>query len=524
MICGYRKGDFMISRFGMKLRNLVIKNKNIGILILFAITPFLCCEIMCVMNGITIKEVFLPNSVWNDELIYFKEVDGIINAGWVKGLFGYNESYAKVGNLSTWSPMLLIFWATFGKIFGWNILSPIICNILLMTIALVVFVILVKPNIKQTISILLLFFSFQVITRFTLSNLPEISCYFLLIIFLAIMIDMGKSHKVFLLKIVFLFLISIIITLMRPYYLLLFFVPTYFAYQRYRWKGLLSGAMIAAFTVSTYYLMSTNMQAPYFIPLFNTEWLKILLCNPLMGIGNVIKILINAMKEFMNYIGEGIITGNLQGAFCCAYLVILVCYLKKVSEIKDKNNITRKIYLFFIAFMVVLFIASALFFDVRNGSKHFAEFVVIGIFLIGFDTETRRNKWVVMIFFWLFVVRAINGYDWMIPARTDDMVFELQEGTSQMESTLDLNDNGIDEWDSTIIWVLEEVKWQDIYAVPAGYGINICNSSYVISNFEEIMSKYLLTSFDSELYNMCVNSKKQLIAQYGAVCLWKLRE
>ena len=53
--------------------------------------PLLCCMMTCALEGRTIGEVYLPASEWNDELFYFKQVEGILYNGFPQGYFGFNE-------------------------------------------------------------------------------------------------------------------------------------------------------------------------------------------------------------------------------------------------------------------------------------------------------------------------------------------------------------------------------------------------------------------------------------------------
>ena len=45
--------------------------------LLLALVPVLCCVAYCAAQGRWIWEVYLPSSQWNDELFYYKQVEGI---------------------------------------------------------------------------------------------------------------------------------------------------------------------------------------------------------------------------------------------------------------------------------------------------------------------------------------------------------------------------------------------------------------------------------------------------------------
>ena len=78
--------------------------------LLMALLPVVCCLVTCAMQGKAIGEVYLPTSEWNDELFYFKQVEGIVNYGYPRGYFGFNESHALKLSFAAWSPVLVFPW------------------------------------------------------------------------------------------------------------------------------------------------------------------------------------------------------------------------------------------------------------------------------------------------------------------------------------------------------------------------------------------------------------------------------
>ena len=75
--------------------------------VLLALLPVMCCFVRCALDGETISGVWLPASQWNDELFYYKQVEGILNYGYPQGYFGFNESHALNLSFASWSPVLV---------------------------------------------------------------------------------------------------------------------------------------------------------------------------------------------------------------------------------------------------------------------------------------------------------------------------------------------------------------------------------------------------------------------------------
>lgn len=105
-------------------------------------------------------------------------------------------------------------WILWGLFFGWNLMSPVICNIVLMSLCCFLFVWLVKPGWKQVGILTLLFCLYTPFVRYMLSTMPEIICFTMLILFYGMAIRyLKKENRVIL---ALLFLSGSVMTLMRP--------------------------------------------------------------------------------------------------------------------------------------------------------------------------------------------------------------------------------------------------------------------------------------------------------------------
>ena len=92
--------------------------------------PLLMCLIFCLIKGHSLKDVFLPSSEWNDELFYFKQVEGTVGYLYPRGYFGFNESHADLLSFAAWSPVLVtpwILWGLFSAGIFYPRLSAILC-------------------------------------------------------------------------------------------------------------------------------------------------------------------------------------------------------------------------------------------------------------------------------------------------------------------------------------------------------------------------------------------------------------
>jgi len=287
-----------------------------------ALLPLLCCLVYCAMQGRRLGEVYLPSSEWNDELFYYKQVEGIVRYGYPLGYFGFNESHALKLSFAAWSPVLVFPWVIWGWIFGWNLMSPVICNIFLMSLCCFLFVWLVKPAWKQLGILALLFCLYTPFVRYMLSAMPEVICFSMLIIFYGLAIN--YLHREAGYKLVLLFVISGVMTLMRPYLVLFMLLPAWFWVRRSRWKGALGSLAVLAAVLGVYACIKHYLGAAYFAPLFFTDWVSAFWEQGLFGgIHFTLGKLYYMGKSFYEHTLQGFRTGLASGAFFAGFLVCM---------------------------------------------------------------------------------------------------------------------------------------------------------------------------------------------------------
>ena len=103
---------------------------NILMYTLFFMLPIFSIIITLYRLQFDFTKINLLGNIGNDEVVYYKMVESVVNFGYPQGYYGYNESHAAIGNFSTWGPMPLLLWSIAGKIIGWNLISPIICTMI----------------------------------------------------------------------------------------------------------------------------------------------------------------------------------------------------------------------------------------------------------------------------------------------------------------------------------------------------------------------------------------------------------
>ena len=485
--------------------------------LLLGLLPVVCCLVCCGVQGRSLGEVYLPASEWNDELFYYKQVEGIVNYGFPQGYFGFNESHALKLSFAAWSPVLVFPWILWGILFGWNLMSPILCNIMLMTLCCVLFVWLARPTWRQMGILTLLFCLYTPFVRYMLSVMPEVICFSMLIIFYALATNYLQREKGY--KLAMLFALSGIMTLMRPYLLLFMLLPAWFWFRRDRWKGAAGSAAVIGAVLGIYACIKHYFGAEYFAPLFFTDWITAFFDQGLVGgIRHLGGKLYYMGKDFLGHTLQGFRTGLASGAFFAGSLVC-TCVLT-VQSIKDLSEIRRQkagrtdagqgpemgaavrtdaeqglktgavkaaelaqgqetgagdssaaqgaagrrragfvqIEAHLAFSFIAMFFALLLMYKLTEGSKHLLTFMAAAVFVISL-METKFYKKAVLTgvtFAYFYSYMAVNPYDYQVPFAQEERMAAVEEWQDILKERIALERQDTPNYDNVVIWVFQD--------------------------------------------------------------------
>lgn len=535
--------------------------------LLLSLLPLLCCLAYCAAQGKSLGEVWLPGSEWNDELFYYKQVEGIVNYGYPQGYFGFNESHALELSFAAWSPVLVFPWIIWGFFFGWNLMSPILCNIVLMMLCCFLFVWLVRPSWKQMGILTLLFCLYTPFVRYMLSVMPEVICFSMLILFYALAINYQQQKRGY--KLALLFVLSGVMTLMRPYLALFMLLPAWFWIQKSKWKGILGSLGILGATLLLYAGIKHYLGAEYFAPLFFTDWVSAFFERGIFGgIRYTAGKLYYMGKDFAGHTLRGFRDGLASGAFFGGFLVCMGVLAgqslkdwaesrreKRSGQIKEspeKKSIAKErvrgaeqntvrtpgklqgflqieAHLAF-SFFAMLF-ALLLMYKLTEGSKHLLTFMAAAVFVIAL-METRYYKKAVLVgvtFAYLYSYMAVDPYDYQVPFMQEEQGAELEAWQDILGEELVMSKEDTPNYDNVVLWVFQDrvdgqlvnTRWQQLYALPEGFGISCCMPDYIMENFETLKGRYLCVTPGGPVEEMCIQSGYVKIAESQGAVLYR---
>lgn len=501
--------------------------------LLLALLPVFCCIAYCAAQGRRIGDVYLPMSEWNDELFYYKQVEGIVRYGYPLGYFGFNESHALKLSFAAWSPVLLFPWVVWGVLFGWNLMSPVLCNIFLMSLCCFLFVWLVRLSWKQLGILALLFCLYTPFVRYMLSGMPEVICFSLSILFYALSMNYLRQERGY--KLVLLFLLSGVMTLMRPYLLLFLLLPACLWIRRSGWKGVVGSAAAAAVVVGAYACIKHYLGAEYFDPLFFTDWLDAFRERGAAGgIRYTLGKLFYMGKGFLGYVRAGIREGVAAGAFFAGHLVCMCVLLgqglKDILSPKRRGRQSALVEIHLAFSFVSMLFALLLMYKLVEGSKHLLTFMAAAVFVISaMDTRFFKKAAVVGIAFaYLYTYKAVDPYNYQVPFVQEERGSSVEEWRIALKESLAAEEENAPSYRNVVIWTFSDIvgetqvltAWQLLYALPEGFGISCCWREYVLQNIDALQSRYLFCPLGGEIEAQCGRAGYERIYDDGRMALY----
>lgn len=543
------------------------QRKRILIAVLLALCPLLTCVVRCALDGKTILDIYLPSSQWNDELFYYKLTENVVHYGFPQGYFGFNESHGIYLSFAAWSPLLLFFWVIWGLLFGWNLLSPILCNIVIMMLAMLLFGLMVKPTWKQSAGIGILFAAFTPVTRYMLSGMPEIECFVLLLLFFAVALyhEQHEIERHSGKRIVLLFILAMLLTWMRPYYILLFFTPFWLIKRKYNAKkAILVTGILVALTASIYYAVNHYLSAPYLTELFYTDWLKAYFEKGILG-GlkyTLWQLYTSGMSVFgmirAAATGEGLASGALYIVFYICGIVWFVHIflgIKQYVRLSKQDNVSEEydklkvpLYLQMQLFLLILGfgVADLLMYRLTEGSKHTAGFIFVSLCLIplAWSKKVEKEKTqatltqikhlvlylaMTLFFIYFFVMKAHIPYDYAIPYVTSERQEDLESLADQLQQNMELTDNG-PNYENTVVWALwDSVDGETVttdfgafYMIPQGFGINLCDGGFMAAQMGHLQSRYIATTPGGDIEKECQEEGGEMIGECQTLVVYDM--
>jgi len=498
--------------------------------------PFLLCVLYCLKEGAWIGQLHFASAQNNDNLFYYKQVEGMVKYGIPQGYFGFNESNAQIFSFAAWSPVVLFPWALWGMIFGWNYVSLLTCNIFLLSLVLALIVHWVRPKWKDMLFTAVMLAAFPSITRYLMSCLAETIIVTFVLLFYGMALGYARCESRG--KLISMFVVAGYLTWIRPYMVLLLLLPGLFLFLKNKRQGLLVTGGTMAINVVVYFLISAYFTADYFQGLYNFSLFSgFREYGLLKGTYHLLLQVLHTLDALLYAMKLSITEGSFLGANYCVLallvlliIVLIICLLRK----KDKK-LQLYIILHYVITVVISTAALLLLMQKMNEtSRHIMSFVAAGMLILGCVTvqTSWKEVWkpilVVSLCILLYHLYPDDGQDFQVPILIPEK-YEEEQCWNEINAHIVLELERTPSFANTVIWVYSDeiegnsqrMSWQHMLSLPEGVGISCCGSDYLKDNWNELRSRYITTLVNGEIDKLCEESGFEKIGEANGKVIYK---
>ncbi len=304
--------------------------------------PLIYGAVIGLLTGTSPLRIDAWNTLWNDEVGYFRTIRLLRTDFFPKGMYGFNEdapSHLAYGpyNIFTYLPYYALSFLT--GIDSHNFFYY--CNVILALIAMFFFVALVRPKISQSLWALAFLVTHLISARYTWSGMSESSYNLFLILFTSLVLwavlhtgtTAGKTKAALTAMLLVLFFWNT----MRPYYFVLAAIPLYLTLRK---KSPLSKKAKIGFSIASvlsalgsialfYVFMNYNV-ARYFVESTPSETL-----GALLGSGSIsaffyfiLKTNIAALHDIWGYLRGARWAGVIPLLYFVQSLLLIILLLR----------------------------------------------------------------------------------------------------------------------------------------------------------------------------------------------------
>lgn len=473
----------------------------------FALIPLLGCVVFAAVQGLPLWRIDPIASYWNDEVFYYKQIEGIIGYGMPQGYFGYNESVAQMGTLGAWSLFLLLPYALLGRLFGFSPMHMLAFNLLVMCLSFLVFWLLARPDVKRTIRLALAFLAVPVYLRFIISGMVEAVIFALTVVMAGLCVRLVKRGGLG--TTLAFYLVVLYLALCRPYFIIFAVIPFYYQYKKSRGQALLCGALTGAVFLSAYLLFVLPHTAAYFFPIINTEIFTVLATQGFLPfIESVFLRLYEGLKLIaLLMIGIVLEADMVSSIYCLFFLLVTTAFALLCANLirrrRNEEHAPCAPLLLSLLICAAVMLAIIFFYSILTGSRHLmALYLFVMLLVLSMYPLSRKSFIVVLLLTCLLSSRSLGEeYSFWLPhsdgSQTEESVVIGDD--AQLLSEVVSIDETADRWDNTVALHLGAADWHYCYYLPKGVGIEIVYDDYLLANKETLKSRYVLTGSGAKL-------------------------
>ena len=477
------------------------KNFVAGLLILL---PLLLVLVIHGFNGLKITD-FKP--AWGDEQWWWAQADAVSEFGKPLGYWGYNGGRAAVGTFATWGPAMVLPYGLFGWLFGWNYSSYMFANVIFLSIATLIFILLTKVDLKGVVLLCICNLLLVVKNYYILTAMAECTRYALCIIGVGAiwyLYNHPKSHWGF----KFIFLPIFLVYSTQAYLLFSIFFLFYMLCILQKVKPMYDiGISIAAFGIFAFGSRAV-------LRLFSSPYVNVEHASLFVKIGENIENMKNAVLEEKGFYSWYLI---MYMAFCI-FLIGWICM--KRTLIKQDRILCMLALLVLMAFLgghIVLY----------NTTKWtLIRGLTIGVLIATFAVALLKNKIPAYALIFCIAVQNVSFFyndeqSIFLTDRFQATAWEdsISEKKAILEQVLILDQNTNNPWENTVA-TYNAGDLDIALAIPTGFAVNSMmdgtinkNAGYAVvgKNDDISFSDEKVDQMESEGFHVAFEDEKMVV-------------
>lgn len=475
---------------------------NLFLSAVIVLLPFcsLLLYMICSGNGINIKS-FIP-CMGNDEYYYYFQISSMIKYGFPLGYFGFNESISLIGNLGAWSIFLLLPYVVLGKIIGWNYYSMVWCNIIFLTLAMYIYIKILKPTVKQKIWIIVIYiFEFQIINTASFLSMTESLRCAMSIIMMTLLLKILITSTSIKFRFVTILVSFVFVLAYLPFILMLFLITFYSFNKEIKQIFKIVVPILVTITSTLFSLLINSVfSSKYFVPYNKDLFIEALLKGTMFEkINNLITLTVKIFGEYLN-IFKIKPSDSIFIFFTIYSFIILFIFLKFIYENKkNKTPLMKRLYYCLFIIMLGFLIGNIMLNTTSPLSLKRSLLCSWSMFFISVPIIEKSNtsKGLLLILSLAIIpssfASGISSLRYQYTVYKD--ISRINDEKEKLSKIFPIDDqNTKDSWDYTIddFGLLSSPI---VLSFPEGYGINL------LTNIEPKKAKYVLIEKNSSATN-----------------------
>ena len=436
------------------------------------------------------RHLWLPISITDDEVMYNRQVAGILAGGMPDGYFGYNETYAAIGRFSVWGPVLMYLYALPGTLVGVGVNTLVWCNVFFVVLGWAFFVKGTRLTWKRQLVFAAAFFCLWFPLRQTFSGMSEglQYCCALAIIGASAALQRKKCLSWFVIAVVF----CAITTLTRAYTLLFWIFPiTALWKSRRSWAW--TGIVLAVLSAVGYFVVSVWFSSPYFAG-GGIDYTGL----DLLAQGSPIEAFfyeVGRMQEEFQELWELYIHPVLQDQgrtffSTCALLVIAAVCL--VLDHRKKRPVILKALV-----LLCTIVSTIMLFTLYDAGAFQRQFALLDVLLLSVLVYENRGYTLTSLLV-SFLMLPISFDRGTLPTYRADMDEQIQIVNQALQKS-QTEEKTTTPWDHTLAYAYADGVFHGyLYGVPAGMGIQFDFNTYIADPANPVHSRYAMVGHGTD--------------------------